>query len=286
MTAVLWLLFLVGIVPLVVAVAWLAPARSPQPSAATLAGAALLCTLAFNLTFVWQEVWLVLAKAMTPGLHPILYHNNHDWTGTAPQVELLQGAGAVATLASGLAFLAQLGRMRTASGTWRLFVAWLAFEGIYQALSQIAIGTLLPGNDVGRAFAYLGLGAAAKRVALGGAVIGMAAAGLRLARDWPEVTTAPDARRDRGLVRQVALPAALAIVLLVPFRLPRDRVEVVLVPLVVHVIGVGWTLLGGAWRPTGARRDPVTAPRLVAPAVALLLLLALFRLVLARGVAF
>ena len=38
------------------------------------------------------------AKAMTPGLHPVLYHNDHEWTGPSPCVELLQGVGAIATI--------------------------------------------------------------------------------------------------------------------------------------------------------------------------------------------
>jgi hypothetical protein len=40
----------------------------------------LLCALAFNLTFFWQELWLVIPKALTPGPHPVLYHNDHGWT--------------------------------------------------------------------------------------------------------------------------------------------------------------------------------------------------------------
>ena len=38
---------------------------------------ALLYTLAYNLTFFIQELFLVLPKALTPGLHPTLLHNNH-----------------------------------------------------------------------------------------------------------------------------------------------------------------------------------------------------------------
>jgi hypothetical protein len=40
---------------------------------------ALLYALAFNLTFFIQELFLVLPKALTPGLRPILFHNNHRW---------------------------------------------------------------------------------------------------------------------------------------------------------------------------------------------------------------
>ncbi len=42
---------------------------------------ALLCAFAFNLIFFIQELFLVVPKALTPGLRPTLFHNNHHWTG-------------------------------------------------------------------------------------------------------------------------------------------------------------------------------------------------------------
>src|SRR5262245_10284542 len=74
--------------------------RAPRP-AATWNGrlvltSALACTLAFNLTFFIQELFLVVPKALTPGLSPTLFHNNHTWTGTHPLAELFQGTGALA----------------------------------------------------------------------------------------------------------------------------------------------------------------------------------------------
>src|SRR6185312_6064139 len=115
----------------------------PGLSAAELAPSApsiLQCALAFNLTFFWQELWLVIPKALTPGLHPVLFHNNHDWTGASRWTELLQGTGALATLASGLAFSGALALGKRASPGWRLFFFWMAFQGLFQALSQLAIG--------------------------------------------------------------------------------------------------------------------------------------------------
>src|SRR5690606_22846652 len=61
-------------------------ARRPGASVAPswdwrlVAHSALLYTIAFNLVFFIQELFLVLPKAFTPGLRPTLYHNNHDWT--------------------------------------------------------------------------------------------------------------------------------------------------------------------------------------------------------------
>ena len=105
MITLLWLVLAIGALPLAIGL-WRLPRGGAAPiDGRALAAGTILCALAFNLTFFWQELWLVIPKAMTPGLHPILYHNDHDWTGTAPIVELLQGSGAIATLLSGLAFL-------------------------------------------------------------------------------------------------------------------------------------------------------------------------------------
>ncbi|HMA50307.1 MAG TPA: hypothetical protein VKP60_11170 [Magnetospirillaceae bacterium] len=222
----------------------------------------LLCALAFNLTFFWQELWLVIPKALTPGLHPILFHNNHDWTGTAPTVELLQGTGAIATLASGLVFLALSRR--------GLFCFWMAFEGLFQSLSQLVLGTRLPGNDVGRALAYLGLGEGGRMVLLALAVMAMAAAGIVLARDRPPLWEAVAA-------------ALLAILLIIPFRLPRNLIEVLLIPVIVQVCGLVFLSLGACLARSPA---PTTAPALAGPALALAILLAIFQLVLRPGIAF
>lgn len=283
MTVLLLLVLVAGLMPLGIAILLMPPARRPLPSAATLAGSSLLCTLAFNLTFFWQELWLVLAKAMTPGVHPILYHNDHDWTGSSPFVELLQGAGALATFGSGLLFLLILAQRRAGSGTGRLFAAWMAFEGLFQSLSQVAIGALLPGNDVGRAFTFLGLQGAARLVALAGAVVAMAGAGALLARRWPSGAARQERRPDRGTIAALAVPAGIAVALLIPFRLPRDLIEVILVPATVHILGTGWVALGMV---RTRRPLPFTPPGIMIPAAALIAVLLLFRLVLARGIAF
>jgi hypothetical protein len=57
---------------------------------------ALLYTLAFNLTFFIQELFLVLPKALTPGVRATLFHNSHSWEGENPLTSLFQGTGALA----------------------------------------------------------------------------------------------------------------------------------------------------------------------------------------------
>lgn len=245
-----------------------APADTDALDLRHIACSALLCTLAYNLTFVWQEVWLVLPKALTPGLHPVLYHNDHDWTGTSPIVELLQGTGAIATMVSGLA---ALGAMRVAAlpPTGRLLLFWLAYQGLSQSLTQLAIGAFIPQNDVGRALTYLGVAGPARSGLLAVAIVGLAAAGHALAETRP---------------RALILPALLTVFLSIPFRVPRDPIEVVAVPALSIVIGLGWIVLMAA-----IRRSTTELPRaasIAGPLIAALVLLAFMQIVLRPGIAF
>jgi hypothetical protein len=277
MTTLLWLIAAIGVLPLLVGTARLRRGGAPTDRRA-LAASTLLCALAFSLTFVVQELGLVVPKALVPGLDPILYHNDHDWSGDAPIAELLQGGGAVATLLSGLAFLWLAGRISTARPTGRLFAFWMAFQGLFQSLSQWAIGCWLPGNDVGRALAWLGAGPAAKGPLFVSALIAMAAAGILLARRYP----VPG--EGRAAIAQLAAVMAFAILLIVPFRIPREAIEVVLIPLVVHLIGLGWLAVGLNFRREAQSRS--AAPAIAGPLAALLALLALFQLVLRPGISF
>lgn len=271
----------IGLLPFTIALLRLPAGSGPVlPAARNLGASTLLCALAFSLTFFVQEVGLVVPKALVPGLAPILYHNDHDWRGDAPVAELLQGGGAIATLLSGLVFLWLAGRTGTDRPAWRLFAFWMAFQGLFQALSQAAVGSLIAGNDVGRALTYMGIGPLLRLALLPLAVIGLFAAGRALARCYPLATGRP----DRATALALLATLALATLLTIPFRVPREPVEVVLIPLVVHIVGLGWLTLGLATT-TAAQPLPGTAG-LAIPAAALAALLAFFQLVLRPGVAF
>jgi hypothetical protein len=82
----------------------------------------LLYTLAFNLTFFIQELFLVLPKAFTPGLRPTLFHNNHRWEGEHPLASLFQGTGALATSVTAVICLWLLRRGTGRSANTRLFL--------------------------------------------------------------------------------------------------------------------------------------------------------------------
>ncbi len=268
--------FLLGLVRLRRPVA----GTSPWPPAASI----LACALAFNLTFFWQELWLVIPKAMVPGLSPVLYHNDHDWTGSAPIAQLLQGTGALATLCSGLASFGALRAGRGLSPGARLLLFWLAFQGLFQSLAQWAVGSLLPGNDVGRALAYLGANGMARAGLCAASIAAMAAAGRALASQAPAGLADARAGGTRAFASALLATGAGCVVLSVPFREPRELVEVVLIPALVCLIGIGWLVFGSAMG--RVREQPGTRIGSMRLLLALAVLLALFQGVLRSGVRF
>ncbi len=241
----------------------------------------LLCALAFNLVFLWQEIWLVLPKALIPGLHPILYHNDHGWTGAYARVELLQGTGALGTLALGLICALLLAHGSRLSPIWWLFLFWMTAQGLFQSLTQFAIGAVLPGNDVGRALAWIGLRDMAKGLILLLALFGMADTGRFLAMQ------AVDGGQPRALLWRVLLPALLAVPVILPFRMPRDWIEVGLIPLIICMAAAGWTVFMGGLLPLrGQGSWPAVRVGATVPALALAALLLLFQIVLRPGIPF
>jgi len=291
------LFLLVG--PLVLAVLGWNAGRSASKRAPTAAApwrgsrmitSALYYTLAFNLTFFVQELFLVLPKAMTPGLQPTLYHNNHGWTGDNALAALFQGTGALATALVGLACLLALRAGRPRPGPARLFVLWMAYCGLMMALPQVVIGALSATSDVGMAMAYLQWSPATKTLAAWLALAAMAAVALALLRPAlqladDETALASAGARTRFIAQVIAVPMLLGTLLVIPFRVPREAVEVMLLPLIVGVPGVLW-MLAGAWRVHGARAGGVAIGAWVMPLVAALLLLLVFQVVLRPGIAF
>ena len=245
--------------------------------------------LAFNLTFFVQELFLVLPKAFTPGLRPTLYHNNHGWEGDNPLAALYQGTGALATFCLALLCALLLYR-RISSGTARLLLIWMAYCGLFMALPQVAIAALSSGSDVGMALAYLQLSAPAKLVAGVIALALLPPIALWLLRELFACADSPLANahdRQRFVWRSATLPALAALPLIVLFRLPREWLEVLFLPVVVTWFGIAW-MQAGAWlvlprtqRTVAAARWPIH--RLV---LAALLLLLVFQFVLRPGIRF
>lgn len=283
MQAFLWLFLALGLAPLIVGASRLRPAP-PHAHRLPPLGSVISCTVAFNLTFFWQELWLVIPKALTPGLSPILYHNDHDWTGSSPIAELLQGTGAIATLTGGLFALLALYAVRMLRPGLRVFTFWLAFQGVFQALSQLAVGTLIARNDIGRALAFLGAGTMAKAGMLAASVAGMFGAGVLLARRLPAPVSLSSFVGTRAFATSLVWTALLSTAFTIVFRVPRSALEVVAVPLLVNTIGIGWLTFGASLSPY--RRDSDNAERIEAggPILAFIALLLVFQLVLRPGI--
>ena len=252
---------------------------------------ALLYALAFNLIFFIQELFLVLPKAFTPGLRPTLFHNNHRWEGENALTALFQGTGAVATFATGLvcAFLLKYRVGRSSSA--RLFLIWMAYNGFLQSLPQVVIGSIEPENDVGMAMDYLHFGTPEKAVAAFLALIAIPAVALWLRR--PLLGVAGDSAliaggraRTRFVFNVATAPAMTAILLIIPFRVPRNWIEVAAVPVVVTLIGIAW-IQAGAWAVDGVEAGGILKSKSMVYAFsALLILLLIFQIILRPGIRF
>lgn len=251
---------------------------------------ALIYTLAFNLTFFVQELFLVLPKALTPGLQPTLFHNNHRWNGDNPLAGLFQGTGALATALVGLACLWVVRHLQPRSVKTRLFGVWMAYCGLLMALPQVVIGALSTGSDVGMAMQYLHLSPTTRLIAALVALAAMPLVALRLLRPLLAIAREPqqvgDPMARTRFVAQVALvPVLLGTALIIPFRVPREALEVVLLPVLVGLIGVPW-MLAGAWRVRDARACGRQPDSFVLPLLAAIALLLVFQLLLRPGIDF
>jgi hypothetical protein len=253
---------------------------------------ALLYTLAYNLIFFIQELFLVLPKALTPGLRPILFHNNHTWTGDNPLAGLFQGTGALAILlvASACALKLRLRPPRT--GGARLFLTWMTYNGFMQSLPQVVIGSFVPANDVGMAMDYLHMSAAAKTLAALAALLAMAVVALSLRRPLLSLAEsaeeiAGDRTRTRFVFKVATLPALAAILLIIPFRIPRNWIEVIATPAVVTLIGIAW-IQAGAWAVRDVKADgkPLSSKSLKVALGALLVVFLIFQFILRPGIRF
>jgi len=240
--------------------------------------------LAFNLMFFVQELFLVLPKALVPGLEPTLFHNNHLWRGHHALVDLLQGTGALATVLAGAIFSAWLIHRTPRGDVTRLLVFWLALLGFLSALPQVVIGTVILQNDVGRAMSYFDFSPGARLLASIGAFIAMAFACWRLTpyllSAVPPVTPRPAAGFRVGV-----LPCLLAIPIIVLFRIPNAAIEVLLPPCVDAAIAAVW-IQAAAWRAAPANAGAPRSEPLFWLLIALGGLLAFFQLVLRRGINF
>jgi hypothetical protein len=86
-------------------------------------------------------------------------------------------------------------------------------------------------------------------------------------------------------LRTVTLPALVSVLLLIPYREPRNIIEVAVLPLIVVASGLIW-IQGSTWFGPRSENTERGTPDLLWPVVALAIVLAVFQLVLRHGVAF
>jgi len=190
----------------------------------------------------------------------------------------------MAAVLTGLAFAAWLTVRPPRSQGLRMFAIWMALLGLLEALPQVLIGTVIPQNDVGRAMDFLQMSAGAKLAACVAAVVVMATVCRWAAAQILALAPTADARP--GFVfRAATLPALLAIVLIVPFRVPGAPIEVLFPPLVATVTTAVW-LQAWSWRAAPAEAPPNRPTSVWAAAVDLATLLVIFQVVLRPGIPF
>ena len=152
------------------------------------------------------------------------------------------------------------------------------------------IGSIIPANDVGMAMTYLGPSTAEKQAAALIAFIVMMAIGYRLAGQFIRLiaTSAESATGSARLwfiFRSATLPALFSVLLLIPFREPRNLIEVLLLPMIVMISGMLWIQIG-AWFAQPAMQAERAKSSVAIPSGALLILLAVFQIVLRPGIRF
>ena len=258
------------------------------PSLAIIINSSVLYALAFNIIFFIQELFLALGKKWL-GLKAVLYHNNHNWFGEHAMDDLAQGYGAVAIFITGIICLVLARTIRTSKHWIQLFFLWMSFQGFAQSVPQFITAFMAPDTDTGQAFNYLGLDQTAGWIIAVISIIFMLIIGslfskflLQLA---PSVLATENARARFGYLARMALLASIiGIVLIVPFRImPWDRA---MAPVLVTLLTIPM-VFANAWNiePLVPVNSDINKKVSIMPIIMLVILLLIFQLILAKGVA-
>jgi hypothetical protein len=246
----------------------------------------ILYALSFNIVFFIQELFLALGKHWL-GLKAYLYHNNHNWEGNHPMEMLAQGYGAAAIFLTGVIFffLALITRRRQAR--WHLFFIWMSFQGFMQSLPQFITASSTRDTDTGQVFTYLGISDGAGLAIGVVSLFTMLILGNHFSRMLLELCpekVISNPTTQFKYIKTIALwPAIIGALLCVPFRImPWNRAAT---PLMLALISVPM-VVASAWnaKVKEGHDDVVNHKILITPIVALIILLLIFQIVLAKGV--
>jgi len=246
---------------------------------------AVLYALSFNLIFFLQELFLALGKKWL-GLRAVLYHNNHDWQGEHPLTALAQGYGALSIFLAGILFFILFHAVKTRNQNFRLLLVWLSFQGFAQSLPQIPIAFLAPDTDTGQAFAFLNLNDFSKLAIAAGSIVLYIVLMQQFSSYLLTFAQPGDLSTDRKrfqYLRDVAgLASLVGILLIIPFRLP--PIHQIMAPVLVTVFAMPWVMLNFRSGIRMKKSDLMPASFSYAAVVALVILLLIFQLILAKGV--
>lgn len=250
---------------------------------------AVLYALSFNLIFFIQELFLVLGKKSL-GLTSYLYHNNHNWDGSDPRTDLMQGSGALAIFITAIFCLILLLFNRKSSKWIKVLLLWLTFHGFMQSLPQIIIGVVSPSTDVGLALDYMGLSLNVKliisTISAGTVILIARFLSHYIVELAPQMELVNNSRRRiKFLILIALLPALLGAILSIPFRLP--PVSQIIAPFIVTIMALPWMITGSSTNKSITLVENEIGKKVIwAAVIALILLLLFFQLVLAPGLKF
>jgi hypothetical protein len=248
-----------------------------------------LYALAYNLIYFIQELFLALGKKWI-GLKAYLYHNNHNWIGEDPRDDLMQGLGALVILILGVILLLLFFKMRKSQHWSSLFILWLAYHGLIQALPQLSTVPMDRGSDVGQAITYLQLGPNIDYMISYASIFVIIALAYGFSRWFMQFSPAnriPDhgLKRFSSIFFIVLLPAVLGTLILFPYRImPINRYQMTVMLLLVclpFIFAFSWLIKG-----VKPLDNEVNQKVIKTPIILSLLVLLFFQLVLAPGVVF
>lgn len=247
----------------------------------------ILYALAYNIIFFLQELFLALGKYWL-GLKAYLYHNNHNWEGSHPDTDLMQGLGALAIFITGWIAWALFLEFRKSSSWIALFWLWLSFHGLGQALAQFASAPVATNTDTGQAMAYLELGDPINYAIAIGSMLLMVFIGYRFSHYFSEFSPLNTSlghpfSRFKWSFMIVVLPAIIGTLLLFPFKVP--PVDRYLHAVFLFINGVP-LIFGFSWLQGRLRSNNNETYRKIKiwPIMILILVLLIYRLVLVPGV--
>jgi len=276
-------------------IGWIKMARSKEKVPPVTSGwaiainSAVLYALAFNIIFFIQELFLALGKYWL-GLKAVLYHNNHNWFGNHPKESLAQGYGAFSIFIAGILFSILFFAMKKSRSSLRLFVFWLAYQGLMQSLPQFGTAVVARDTDTGQALTYLGWSETTGNILMMVSfvlviIVSLYSSKYLLQMAPTDLHTQTPAVRFAYLFRIAFMAGVMGIVLIFPFRVP--PFERALAPVIVTFFSVPW-IFSNAWRtrPVTTIGNDANKKVIQLPVILLVILLFIFQFVLRRGIVF